>query len=176
MKTTSDNGYVSNRVLKVNVGFMLGESLGTYRDFSFDVPTIRVSDDLQIRYLHGALRFSRTSEGILVQGSLTAGVEGECARCLDPVAYETVVDVEELFAYPNPYNAEFSIGDDGNLDLAPLLRAETLIDTSRRVLCREDCKGLCADCGANLNREICTCDQENIDPRLAKLKDLLNRS
>jgi uncharacterized protein len=85
------------------------------------------------------------------------------------------VNVEELFAYPASNISEFSVGADANLDLAPLLRAEVLIEMSHRVFCREDCRGLCLTCGANLNRETCSCAQEEIDPRLAVLKKLLTK-
>lgn len=167
-------GYVSNRVLKINVGFLLSGGPGHTHDSVFDVPTVRVADDLTLNYVRGPIRLSRTAEGILVQGQLQVGVEAECYRCLDPVTVNVTVEVEELFTYPPTSAAEFSLHDDGILDLAPLLRAEVLIEASRGVLCREDCKGLCPDCGANWNHTTCTCREERIDPRLAQLKNLLD--
>ena len=167
-------GYVSNRVLKINVGFLLSGGPGHSHDSVFDVPSVRVSDDLTLDYVRGPIRLSRTAEGILVQGQLQVGIESECVRCLDPVTVNVTVDVEELFAYPSPTVAEFSLHDDGILDLAPLLRAEVLIEASRGVLCRPDCKGLCPHCGVNWNHTTCTCAEERIDPRLAQLKHLLD--
>jgi uncharacterized metal-binding protein YceD (DUF177 family) len=84
------------------------------------------------------------------------------------------IEVEELYTYPNNRVSEFSIGDDAILDLAPLLRAEAIIADARGVLCRPDCKGLCPTCGANLNYGPCDC-QDEIDPRLAKLRELLKK-
>jgi uncharacterized protein len=167
-------GYVSNRVLKINVGFLLSGGPGHSHDSVFDVPSVRVSDDLTLDYVCGPIRLSRTAEGILVQGQLQVGIEEECYRCLEPVTVNVTVDVEELFAYPSPTVAEFSLHDDGILDLAPLLRAEVLIESSRGVLCRPDCKGLCPDCGVNWNHSTCTCAEERIDPRLIELKHLLD--
>lgn len=80
--------------------------------------------------------------------------------------------MEELFAYPASSLLEFSIGEDANLDLGPLVRDEVLIADTHGVLCRSDCKGLCPGCGANLNEGPHQCD-ELIDPRLAKLRELL---
>ncbi len=100
-------------------------------------------------------------------------MEDECYRCLDDVTLNVTIDLEELFAYPTPTAAEFSLHEDGILDLGPLVRAEVLLATARGVLCRPDCKGLCPECGANWNKTSCTCAEEHIDPRFAVLKDLL---
>lgn len=168
------NGYVSNRVLKLNVGFLLAAGSGHTHDTEFDVPAVRVSDDVDFAYVRGSLRLSRTKEGILVQGELEVGVEDECYRCLEPVQRDMKIKVEELYTYPNTKASEFSIGDDAILDLAPLLRAEAIIADARGALCQPDCMGLCPICGANLNYGPCEC-QDEIDPRLAKLKELLKK-
>lgn len=169
------NNYVSSRVLKLNVGFLLNEGPAHSHETTFDVPPVRVADDLYVYYIRGMLRLSRTKEGILVQGLLHVGVEGECYRCLEPVLSDVAVSIEELYGYPVPRGCEFAVHDDGILDLAPLLRAETLIVTSRGLLCQPDCKGLCPECGANLNTHPCTCALDAVDPRLASLKHLLDR-
>jgi uncharacterized protein len=169
------NGYVGNRVLKLNVGFLLAAGPGHTHDTVFDVPPVRVADDVDLTYIRGPLRLSRTKEGILVQGTLHIGVEDECYRCLDPVARDAVIELEELYTFNSLIDSEFRLSDDGILDLAPLIRAEALIEDSRGVLCRPDCKGLCPTCGANLNHSACACAVDDIDPRLAKLKELLDK-
>lgn len=166
--------YIHPRVFKINVGFLIAAPSGTIKDSTFDFPEVRISDDVALNFLRGNMRLSQTKEGILVQAQLTAGTNAECRRCLDPVAQESEVVIEELFATKAETPAAFHIGDDGILDLAPLLREELLInDEQERVLCREDCQGLCPQCGENRNRVQCTCDEDAIDPRLAALKDLL---
>lgn len=168
------NGYVSNRVLKLNVGFLLADGPGHSHDTAFDVPAVRVADDLDLAFMRGPLRLSRTKEGILVQGQLEVGVEDECYRCLEPVLSTVPITLEELYSSPPSHGSEFGIGDDAILDLAPLVRAEVLIATAGGVLCRPDCKGLCPECGANLNQAPCHCADDMVDPRLAKLKELLD--
>lgn len=165
--------YLHPRVFKINVGFLLSAPVGTSQDSTFEFPDVRVADDLTLHYLRGPLRMSRTKEGILVQATLHAGLENECYRCLDAVAVDSVVEVEELFATNGEVDAEFHIFDDAIMDMAPLLRAEILMNTDERVLCREDCKGLCPECGINRNHQTCTCDEDKIDPRLEALKRLL---
>jgi uncharacterized protein len=166
------NGYISNRVLKLNIGFLLGAGPGHIHDTAFDTPAIRVSDDVDLAYVRGPLRLSRTKEGVLVQGHLHIGIEDECYRCTDPVLRDLEIDLEELYNYPVPKDSEFSLSDDGILDLAPLIRAEALIEDSRGALCRPDCKGLCPECGTNWNNASCSCAENQIDPRFARLKNL----
>jgi len=166
------NGYVGNRVLKLNVGFLLAAGPGHTHTTTLDIPVVRVSDDVDLEYVRGTLRLSRTQEGILVQGDLHAGFEGECARCLEPIMRDEVLGLQELYAHPPSDMTEFSIDEDGILDLAPLVREEVLIASEYNVLCREDCKGLCMDCGTNLNIEDCACPDDDIDPRFAQLKVL----
>ncbi len=168
------NNYVSNRVLKLNTGFLLSAGPGHSHDSIFDVPAVRVADDVYLKFIKGPIRLSRTKEGILVQGELEIGLEDDCYRCLDPVSRNLTIKIEELYAYLTPENVEFGVLDDGILDLAPLVRAEALIILSRGILCRDDCKGLCPDCGANLNYDTCDCAAEYVDPRLAQLKQLLD--
>lgn len=165
--------YVSNRVLKINVGFLLADGPGHSHETAFDVPEIRVSDDLTLAYVRGPLRLSRTKEGILIQGQLQVGLNGDCIRCLEPVTENVAVDLEELYLYPPQPGAELVVDETAILDLAPLLRDEILIIATRGLLCRPECKGLCPNCGTNLNFSTCDCDLEDVDPRLAQLKKLL---
>lgn len=176
----NDTHYINSKVLKINVGFLLSEGAGNNRDNELDIPsTIRVADDLTLDYLYGPLRLSRTSRGILVQGTLQTQAQAECGRCLEETVVQLEVPLEELFIYPPEPGAEFVVADDGILDLAPLLREEVFLVTPQHILCKPNCAGLCLDCGANLNEGPCECDKEVIDPRLAALKilnDQLNAS
>lgn len=176
MKSTHEH-YLSNRVLKVNVGFLLSDGPGNSQNSRLDIPSaVRVADDLMVNYISGTLRLTRTKEGILVQSKLLVGVIAECSRCLDVLEREIALDMEELYMHPVPIASEFFVGADAILDLAPLLRAEVLIETSRPVLCRDDCKGLCPTCGVNRNHESCECEADRVDPRLASLRTLLDSS
>jgi uncharacterized metal-binding protein YceD (DUF177 family) len=174
---TSTAGHLNKRVLKLNVGFLLSAGPGNQKivDMTINDP-VKIADDLIVKSISGNLRLSRNKEGILVQTSdLVLMVDRECSRCLTPFEQAIPVKIEELFASPRPIDgSEFFVGQDAQLDLAPLLRAETLIQLSHREFCRPDCKGLCVHCGANLNEESCTCADNQIDPRMAKLKALLD--
>jgi len=123
---------------------------------------------------------------IRLQGRLSTGVELQCARCLEPVRQEIKRDFELLY---RPLGAdagrdELSITDaeaeigyyQGNgLLLEDVLREQVLLALPLKITCRPDCRGLCPQCGKNLNQEQCSCSTEVEDPRWAALKDVRNR-
>ena len=101
------------------------------------------------------LRFEAVSEGVLVTGSAVAPLTGECARCLDPVTSTVEVSFQELYRYlPEPDDDEDDGEDrflDGDfLDLEPAFRDAVVLALPLSPLCRDDCPGLCAECGAKL--------------------------
>ncbi len=166
---------VGGRVLRLNVGFLLKEGVGYSREFSFDEPLIQVSNDLIVHNLGGSVTLTRTPQGLYAQGRLTATVDNECARCLDPYDQLVSVRLAELYHYP-PESAppdSLTISDDVQLDLTPVVREDFLLSIPMHALCRPDCKGLCPQCGANWNEGPCDCREDNIDPRLAPLARLL---
>jgi uncharacterized protein len=86
------------------------------------------------------------------------------------------IQVDELFYYPPhaapPGEMTFD-GDSGFIDLAPLVRDLSLLDMPINPICRPDCQGLCMECGQNLNEGDCGCTADDIDPRLAALRQFL---
>ena len=123
---------------------------------------------------------------IRLRGHLSAGLELQCARCLDPVPQR--VDREfELLYRPLGVDAgrdELSVTDaeaeigyyqgEGIL-LEDVLREQVLLALPLKITCREDCKGLCPQCGKNLNLELCSCEVLPEDPRWAALKEIRSR-
>jgi uncharacterized protein len=100
-----------------------------------------------------SVRLEAVSEGVLVTGTATVPVVGECARCLDPLATSVEVSFQELYAYePSPDSDE----EDGQmldgdlLDLEPVFRDAVVLALPLSPLCTDDCPGLCAECGVRL--------------------------
>ena len=82
---------------------------------------------------------------------------------------------EVLVASPGAAPPEvYVVGENGYIDLAPLVRELAMLDMPMQPLCRPDCHGLCMTCGQNLNEKDCDCETEEIDPRLVALRDLLD--
>lgn len=173
--SATQNGYVHSRILKFQMGYLLNEGKGHSSETALDVPRLKVAEDLIINHLSGSLRFNRVTRGILVQGQLSTSLYAECNRCLDEALVTLDVLIEELFVYPPEPGAEFSVGEDGILDLAPLLREEIILDTPIGILCKPDCAGLCPNCGHNLNDGPCDCSREDTNPQFAALKALKDR-
>lgn len=175
MSTAPDQHYVNRRVLKINVGFLLAEGVGYFREIVLDLPRVQLDDDLTLDFLRGTLRLSRNSRGILVQGTLETHVLSECTRCLRPIFVPVILELEELFAFPPSALVAFSVAETGILDLAPLVREEAILAVPMIALCRPDCAGLCPECGHDLNEGPCGCGQEQVDPRFEALRALQSR-
>lgn len=117
------------------------------------------------------LRLESVVEGVLVTGTATVRLRGNCARCLDEITTQEVVDLQELFCYPDKETDDAeALHIEGDLiDLEPVLRDAVVLDLPFTPLCQPDCAGLCPDCGANLNRDPEHGHAEPIDPRWAGL-------
>ncbi len=97
-----------------------------------------------------------------------------CDRCMEE--FERTYDFSfqhVLVKALNTENDEYVVCQDNQLDIDELVRADLFLELPNKVLCREDCKGLCGQCGKNLNFDSCECEKKPIDPRLAVLGKLL---
>lgn len=121
------------------------------------------------------LRLESVTEGVLVTGTVAAPLTGQCARCLDPITDDLVVDVCELFAYAASATDETTERDevyrvDGErLDVEPVVRDAVVLALPWTPLCRTDCAGLCPDCGQRLDDLPAGHSHEQLDPRWAAL-------
>lgn len=125
------------------------------------------------------VRLESVTEGVYVSGTAHAELEGECARCLDPIHDEITVDLAELFAYPDSVTDETTDADelprvvDERVDVEQLVRDALVLDLPLAPLCRPDCPGLCVECGgrwADLGPDH---GHETLDPRWAALRERL---
>ncbi len=117
------------------------------------------------------LRLEAVGEGVLVTGTAEVQLTGECTRCLKPLSDTDTVDIQELFYYPGngPDDDEAARIAGELIDLEPLLRDAVVLDLPFSPLCRDDCAGLCPQCGANLNDEPDHDHAETADSRWAGL-------
>lgn len=143
--------------LRINVGFLHNTSIGTSRDIHFKFPSLLLEEELPITDLNGFARTSRTPQGILVQGEFSGSTPVECVRCLTEFTQPLKTSFSELYAFDTRSSTESNLilPEDANIDLEPLVREYFLIEIPISALCSPDCKGLCPECGENLNRAIC---------------------
>jgi uncharacterized protein len=162
--------------LRLNVGFLINQSVGFSRDFIFEYPELYLDADLDLHDFQGAARITRTSQGLLVQVKMKAAINTECARCIRSMQQPLAVDFTELYAF-SPHDvseSELILPEDGHIDLAPLLQEYMFLEIPINPLCRSDCKGLCPICGEVVGDEPHQHEADSIDPRLAELKSLFN--
>jgi uncharacterized protein len=168
-----------------NVAQLMKSAVGTsfVTDFQED-GEVTLDDDLKVvGPLEGHVRMRRTNQGLLVDGQVDLTLELECTRCLKNFEQLLHVTFEEQF-YPTvdvftgmplpPFDEEeiFPIDDHHLLDLTEAVRQNTLTALPMVTVCREDCQGLCSQCGHDLNLGPCNCKPE-IDARLSILEQLL---
>ena len=135
-------------------------------------------------HFDGTLR--KDEPRFILSGRLQARLQLTCGRCLEPFTLPVDTQVDLTYV-PHPEQAaegevELSQDDlttafyrDQTLDLGDMVREQFYLTLPMRPLCREDCKGLCPQCGTNLNQGTCACDVRWEDPRLAGLRTLLKK-
>ena len=121
----------------------------------------------------------RNTAGVLMmEGELTTTIHGTCDRCASPFDREIrfpihAVLVTELADEENEDEWVFPLEGD-SADLDDIVRTVFVLNLDSKLLCKEDCRGLCPRCGKNLNDGPCNCQKE-LDPRFAALKQLLEK-
>jgi len=125
-----------------------------------------------------SLRLESVSEGVLVSARATAALIGECGRCLREISDTLDVTFQQLYAYEHSTTEETTDEDEvgrmqGDLiDLEPDLRDAMVLALPNHPLCREDCPGLCPECGAQWDDLPADHSHTQVDPRWAALNQL----
>ena len=159
---------------RINVGFIIHEEVGYSHKIPFELDKVKL-EDLELRNLNGEVTIDRTPQGLVVQGEFTAETTLECVRCLKEFIYPLEWNFTELYAFTKKSvsESELLVPDDAHLDLAPLIREYALLEIPINPLHEPDCKGLCIECGQDLNIKDCGHSQEPDDSPFADLKKLL---
>lgn len=140
----------------------LGRRAGSQRQHRLEVPAPAQLGLDMIGVPEGTplvvdVRLEAVTEGVLVTGSVSGTVTGECGRCLTEFTDDLAVDFVELFAYPDSATEETTDPDEvprleaEHLDLEPVVRDAVVLSLPLTPLCREDCAGLCPECGERLD-------------------------
>jgi len=117
----------------------------------------------------------RAQQGLVVQGEFSGDTALECVRCLKPYTQHLHGEWTDLYAFNEKSMSESGLlmPDDRHIDFTPVLREYALLEVPIKALCKPDCKGLCIECGQDLNVKDCGHSQHNEDSPFAALKDLL---
>ena len=170
----------------INVAGLLHEPPGATRDVRLRDHYVNLGPDVELAGpLDADLRLQRTNRGIIVRGQVRAPLRRTCARCNDAYVAEVAVPVEEEFlptldpesgmvvATEPGDEAALHIDDHHEISLTRVFHDELSLTEPIRALCRDDCPGLCSECGEKLDRGTHDHGQDEVDPRLATLAALL---
>ena len=107
--------------------------------------------------------------------NIKTSVELSCSRCLGTLIYPIDIDIEERFTNSENKSDEDIVFVKGDIiNITEIVESAIISSLPIKRLCKETCKGLCQNCGVNLNNQTCECNNEDVDIRLADLKALFN--
>jgi uncharacterized protein len=163
----------------------LGRRPGSMRKDSYTVPAPADLGVEMVGVPEGAdieldIRLEAVMEGVLVSGTARAPLSGECSRCLDPLTSSAEVEFQELYVYSDTRSGESAEDDEHRLegdliDLEPVVRDAMVLALPLSPLCRDDCPGLCTDCGVRLADAEPDHHHDAVDPRWAALQGMLDQ-
>lgn len=147
-------------------------------EIDLEIDNQRIADDVAF---HATI--TKGAAATTVTGQIKGLIELDCDRCLEPVKTPLDIDVDLEFVPVEQFSADSErelTAEDLNvdafngesLDLKAIALEQILLEIPQQFFCREDCKGLCAKCGGNLNLIDCKCNETEIDPRWAALQNL----
>lgn len=146
---------------------------------AFEVGGTQVSFD-EPAIIH--LNVTNTGVSLSLKGEISGTLNLNCSRCLEPFRYNLATAFEEQYRHitetGDGENDElnYQVYEENTIDLTDVIRENIIIAMPMKNICTPGCKGICPTCGVNKNLEECTCKNEDFDPRLAVLKDLLKNS
>ncbi|HKJ68773.1 MAG TPA: DUF177 domain-containing protein [bacterium] len=124
------------------------------------------------------LRLLEAEDGYYLAGRLTGTAVLQCHRCLSEFDYPFDLELGALITFERRKEFEGEGGiivvspQSDEIDITKYISDTIVLDIPYKILCKEDCRGLCSSCGTNLNYDTCDCTQDTIDPRWEKLKEL----
>ena len=168
--------------MEINVSQLLKEPIGSSRKYKID-ETLDIAEDKRDNAVSGEISLLRTQRGILARAELHTELELTCSRCLSAFRYPLDINFEEEYIQTVNVNSglpletsgepgSFTIDEHHIVDLREAVRQYALLLIPMKPLCREDCAGLCPECGRNLNQGLCGCPVRTVDPRWSKLMNL----
>ena len=163
-------------MLRFDVSPLLDAEPGESLRWDVDVQD-RELGDVEIDFLEGEVQVIRVQKGLLARAELETRVRAECVRCLNPFTLPLSLEIDQIVKIPGTKpdtETLYTVTEDGWLDFVPIAREYIWLDLPMKTLCSADCKGLCPHCGINRNLETCDCEEEDIDPRMSALKELLD--
>ncbi|TYB31948.1 MAG: DUF177 domain-containing protein [Candidatus Mcinerneyibacterium aminivorans] len=166
--------------MKIDLRKAKSERLFIKEDLELDIP--EVTDPVSVD-----LKVYESNQIFVLRGKMDVTYSLNCSRCLTRFEREETLDLFLVFKYENTRNKnvkEKEIDEDeinvifieqSVIDITEYIINEIMLNIPIKVLCKEDCKGLCPICGTDLNEGSCDCKKEKVDERMKQLEDIKKR-
>ncbi len=170
--------------MRINVSQHLKAPIGSIYSYQLS-GSVDIVGESSSNVVQGEVELTRTDRGILAKGTLHTEVEVTCSRCLSLFGCPLELNIEEEYFPTTDIISDaplllpdepgcFTIDEHYMLDLTEAIRQYALLVIPMKPICRQDCAGLCAKCGHNLNMGVCNCPPQGADPRWSALRKLAN--
>ncbi len=164
--------------MKVQISDIIsGKDRSKKIDYTFEILQFDFEGDIikPIGSCEVAGMISCDSDVLILTAKIKANLEMICQRCLDTFIYPIDIDIEERFTTnKSSEDTEAIVVMDDVLDIKEIVETSIISTLPIQRVCRNDCKGLCQECGCNLNDKTCSCLKEDIDIRFEALKGLFD--
>ena len=123
---------------------------------------------------------NQENKTLFIRGAVDITLSISCGRCLEEVPTQLCFDIDKKLDITEGALIDDEMEENDyligfELDVDKLVYAEILVNWPMRVLCKEDCEGICNVCGANLNKGDCGCQRTELDPRMAAIQDIFSK-
>lgn len=166
--------------MNINISELISDKIESIDiNLDFDLDAFKLIQDFNIVEA-SPISFSgkiyREDKKILIDANFSGEITFRCSRCLSEYKKKISDDIQFdiLDTKKENYGDNYIKGD--NLDFSGIIEEAITFALPMKTLCNADCKGLCANCGKDLNKVECSCDLERIDPRLEKLKFFFSKN
>ena len=123
---------------------------------------------------------NQENKTLFIRGAVDVTLSIPCGRCLEEVPTQICFDIDKKLDITDGALLDDEMEENDyligfELDVDKLVYAEILVNWPMKVLCKEDCEGICKVCGANLNKGDCGCQRTELDPRMAAIQDIFSK-
>ena len=123
---------------------------------------------------------NQENKTLFIRGAVDITLSIPCGRCLEEVPTQICFDIDKKLDITEGALVDDEMEENDyligfELDVDKLVYAEILVNWPMKVLCKEDCEGICKVCGANLNKGDCGCQRTELDPRMAAIQDIFSK-
>ncbi|MCE5220437.1 MAG: DUF177 domain-containing protein [Clostridium sp.] len=164
--------------MKVQISDIIsGKDRSKNFNYTFEMPQFNFEGDIikPIGSCEVIGVISSDSDILILSAKIEANLEMICSRCLDTFIYPIDIDIEERFTTNrSTEDGEAIVVMDDVLDITEVVETSIISTLPIKRVCKDDCKGLCQECGCNLNYNACSCHKEDIDIRFEALKGLFD--